>query len=220
MSAVARKTAVVVWGASGHARVVADILRLMGRYRIRGFIDDVNASRRGEAFCGARVLGGQEQLDALLENGFRHMILAFGDCRQRLRLAEFASKKGFTLVTAVHPRATVAGDARLGAGTVVAAGAVVNPAARIGKVVIVNTSASVDHECEIEDGAHIAPGARLAARVSVGRGAWVGIGAAIKEGVRIGSGAVVGAGSVVLEDIAPDVVAYGAPARTVRPTGI
>jgi acetyltransferase EpsM len=211
-----RKIPVAVWGASGHALVVADILRLTGRCRIAGFLDDVNPGRRGEAFCGAKVLGGREQLAALRRRGVRHLALAFGDCAGRLELAELARERGFTLLTAVHPRAVVAGDVALGEGTVVAAGAVINPAARIGRVVIVNTSASVDHECLVEAGAHVAPGAHLAARVTVGRGAWVGLGAAVKEGVSIGAGACVGAGAVVLADVPPGMLAYGVPARAVK----
>jgi len=212
-----RPSVVAIWGASGHAQVVADILRLLGRYRIAGFIDDVTPGRRGETFCGARVLGGREQLDVLLRQGVRRLVLAFGDCGRRLALAELVRRRGFTLVTAVHPRAVVAGDVELGEGTVVAAGAVVNPAVRIGRVAIINTSASVDHGCLVADGAHIAPGAHLAARVSVGRGAWVGLGAAIKEGVSIGAGACIGAGAVVLKDVAPGMLAYGVPARAVKP---
>ena len=211
-----KKTDVVIWGASGHARVVADVLRLQG-FRIAGFLDDVDPGRRGEDFCGAKVLGGREQLPLLLRRGVRRMAVGFGDCRRRLAAGEQARALGFTFPPAVHPRSVVAGDAELGEGTLVAAGAVVNPAARLGRHVIVNTCASVDHGCVVLDGAHIAPGARLAAGVRVGRCAWVGLGAVVKERVRIGDGAVVGAGAVVLRDIPDDMVAYGVPARPVRP---
>jgi maltose O-acetyltransferase len=37
--------------------------------------------------------------------------------------------------------------------------------------------------------------------------------------VIIGEGSVVGAGSVVLDDVPPNIVAWGNPARMVRPAG-
>ena len=202
-----------IWGASGHALVVADIVRLQGVYEIVGFLDDVNPGRHGASFCGATVLGGREQLGPLLDQGVRHILLGFGDCRMRQELTTWLQALGFSLPIAVHPRAVVAEDAVIGPGTVIAAGAVVNSAARIGSSVIINTSASVDHECVIGDAAHIGPGAHLAARVVVGQAAQVGIGATVIDRVHIGVGAIVGAGAVVVRDIPDGVVAYGVPAR-------
>lgn len=206
----------LVWGASGHASVVADIVRLEGKYEIVGFLDDGNPQRAGETFCGAPVVGGQEKLDDLFRAGVRNLIMGFGNCGARLHLSELALSKGFSIATAVHPSAIVASDVRIGCGTVVAAGAVVNPGTEIGRNVIVNTRASIDHDCAIEDGVHICPGACLAGSVRVGRAAWVGIGATVTARINIGASAVVGAGAVVVRDIPERVIAYGMPARAVR----
>jgi UDP-N-acetylbacillosamine N-acetyltransferase len=209
-------TRLVVWGASGHALVVADIVRVTGNYEIVGFLDSVNTDRHNTEFCGSRILGGIEQLDWLRLSGVTQLIVAFGDCSARMKTAALAKQKGFTLATAIHPRATIAPDAVVGEGTVVAAGAVVNPGARIGSNVVVNTSASIDHECLIADGAHIGPGAHLGGKVTVGAGTWVGIGAVVRDKIAIGANSVIGAGAVVLSDIPAGVVAYGVPARVIR----
>jgi UDP-N-acetylbacillosamine N-acetyltransferase len=206
----------IIWGASGHARVVADIIRLSGVYAIAGFIDDVHPERAGESFEGSTILGGRETLADSLGSGVTHLIAAFGDCKERLKISRFAAEQGFVLGTAIHPSAVVAASSHIGAGTVIAANAVVNPATTIGDGVIVNTSASIDHDCRIGNGAHVSPGACLAGGVSVGDCAWIGIGAAIADGRKIGDRAIVGAGAVVVDDIPPDVVAYGVPARVVR----
>jgi|SRR5215207_1771694 len=206
----------VIWGAGGHALVVADIIRLKGDYEIVGFLDDINPPRHNTEFCGAVILGGREQLDTLKRRGVKYLIFGFGHCEARLRLSEFARVKGFSLATAVHPQAVIAADVCMGSGTMIAAGAVVNPCSRIGEQVIVNTCAIVDHECVIEDGAHISPGACLAGGVIVGRTAWLGSGATVVNGVRIGAGSLIGAGAVVLNDIPEGVVAYGNPAKVIR----
>ncbi len=212
----AAKKKLVIWGTSGHASVVTDIIRLRGDYEIVGFIDDVNPERAGSKFGGADVLGGREKLEYLRREGVEHLIFGFGDCETRLKLARLVREKGFWLATAIHPSAVVAADVVIGPGTVVAAGAVINPGATIGENVIVNTCASVDHDCRVEDGAHVCPGVRLAGNVVVGRAAWVGIGATVVDGARIGSGAIIGAGAIVVDDIPDGVVARGIPARVKR----
>ena len=210
------RSKLLIWGASGHALVVADIIRLQGMYEIVGFLDSVNPQRQNENFCGVPIFGGQEHLDTFKNKGIEHVIFGFGNCQARLKLSKIACEKGFSLATAIHPNATIAADATVAPGTVIAAGAVVNSGARIGQNVIINTCASVDHECVIEDGSHICPGVRLAGRVKVGRAAWVGIGATVIDRVQIGIGTLIGAGAVVVNDIPDSVVAYGVPARVIR----
>ena len=206
----------VIWGASGHARVVADIVRLSGIFQVLGFLDNVNPGRKGTSFCGATILGGEEQLEPLRRENVRHLIVGIGDCRARLTLAATAVGFGFELATAIHPNATLAQDVAVGLGTVIMAGSVINPGAVIGDNVIVNTSSSVDHDCRVENGAHIGPGVHLGGGVTIGQGTWVGIGAVIRDGIRVGRGSVIGAGAVVLRDIPDEVIAYGVPAEVMR----
>jgi acetyltransferase EpsM len=204
---------IVIWGASGHALVVADIIRLRGEYQIIGFLDNITPQRRHTVFCGAQVLGGEEQLEKLREQGINYIIFGFGDCSARLSLAEYVKSKGFQLASAIHPSAIIATDVSIKPGTVVAAGAVINPGSKIGENVIINTCSSVDHECTIGDGAHICPGVHLAGNVTIGRGSWIGIGTCVIHHITIGSASLIGAGAVVVKDIPDNVVAYGNPAK-------
>jgi UDP-N-acetylbacillosamine N-acetyltransferase len=206
----------VVWGASGHALVVADIIRAEREFEIVGFLDDLDPARAQGAFGGSTVLGGRQELPRLREQGVQNVIIAIGDCRTRLELAAVARSHGFLLARAIHPSAVLAQDVEVGEGTVIAAGAVINPSVRIGHSVIVNTSASIDHECIVGDGVHVGPGVRLGGRVSIGNGTWLGIGAVVRDHVVIGERSIIGAGAVVLSDIPAGVVAYGLPAKVVR----
>jgi len=206
----------VVWGAGGHGRVVADAAARAGKFTLAGWIDDVSPGRMGDLFEGVPVVGGKERLPQLLAGGVDWLIVAVGECAARERLADMAVRAGLRLATVVHPAATVARTAVLGPGTFVAAGAVVAPGAQLGSNVIVNHGATVDHDCELADGVHVCPGAHLAGNVRIGARSWIGIGASIVERVSVGADTMVGAGSVVVEDLPAGVVAYGCPARIVR----
>ena len=209
-------TKVVIWGAGGHALVVADILRLQGGYEIVGHLDSVNPQRRGEVVLDAPILGGTEQLQQLREAGVAHLVFGFGDCKARLATAPRVQALGFRFIIALHPQAVVAPNAVIGAGTVIAAGAVINPNAVIGEHAIINTAAIIDHGCVIADGAHISPGVKLGGGARVGRATWVGIGATVINDVRIGDESMIGAGAVVVADIPDGVVAFGVPAKIQR----
>jgi UDP-N-acetylbacillosamine N-acetyltransferase len=207
---------VVLWGASNTALVVADIIRLQGEYELVGFLDDINPERRDETFCGAPVLGGREQLELLKARDVSHIMLAFSNNRARLTLAAIARAKGYQLASAVHPRAVIASDVRIGAGTAVMGGVVIDAGTVVGENALINTGAIVNHGCNIQDGAHVNAGSLLGGKVIVGKAATIEIGAIVGGHLRVGADAVVGAGSVVLKDVPEGVLAYGVPAKVIR----
>lgn len=189
---------VVVIGAGGHGRVVADILAAAGRV-VAGFLDDHETG----PVAGLKVLG---PFARALDPGFGHacdLIVALGDTVRRVELGQAILCAGGALATAIHPAAVLAGRARIGAGTTVSAAAVIGTDARVGRFCIVNTAAVVDHDCQVEDGAFLAPGVRLCGGVVVGTGAFLGAGAIVLPGRRIAPGARVRAGAVVEADFGP-----------------
>src|SRR5438094_7615239 len=130
---------VLVWGAAGHAKVVADILR-QNAYTVCGFLDETTPDRRGEPFCGATVLGDANQLQKIYESGVRKAIVAFGANMRRLAVGELLEERGFELITAIHPSAVVALDALIGPGSMIAAGAVGGSGAGIGRCGSLNSA--------------------------------------------------------------------------------
>lgn len=133
----------------------------------------------------------------------------------RVRIHGFLASTGLQPITAIHPTAFVAANARLAPGCQVLAHAVVAVECELGLACIINTAASVDHEGRLGNGVHLAPGARLAGCVIVDDFAMIGTGVSVLPRVRIGKGAVVGAGAVVLNDVEPWSVVAGNPARKV-----
>jgi sugar O-acyltransferase (sialic acid O-acetyltransferase NeuD family) len=208
---------VVGVGAGGHAKVIVDILQRRGGYEIVGLFEK-DSLLWGTKILGVPVIGGDDLLPNYLEevpNAF-FGIGSISSSAHRKRVFEKVVALGFTLITAIHPNATISNAAVVGDGSVVMAGAVIAPGAKLGKNVIVNTGAVIDHDCEIGDHVHIAPGATLSGAVQVGNGSHVGVGATVIQGVQIGCDAIVGAGAVVIADVPDGVCVVGVPARNIK----
>lgn len=203
---------ILIVGAGGHAHVVADLVRAaLPDATIVGHVDD-DAKKQGTDVLGRPVLG---PIDSIGRWPHDAVALAIGDNRIRSRLYErFAATE--QLVPLVHPRATVAPSAKIGAASVVFAGAVVNAAAVLGADVIVNTGATIDHQCVLADHAHAGPGTHVNGGCALGEGAFLTTGVIVGAGRRIGAWTTVGAGSVVLDDLPGGVLAHGSPARVAR----
>lgn len=209
-------TALVIWGTSGHARVVTTVAQLAKCWQIAGYIDDVFPQRRGSQFCGAPVLGGREALSDLMRRGVRHLFIAFGANEPRSKLAEELAMMGFEFPTLVHPNASIASDARLSAGVYVGPGAIVNAAATVGEQAIVNSGAIVEHDVCLARSVHVGPAAVLAGWVQVDECAWIGAGALIRDRLTVGARSMVGMGAVVTRPVAADTVVVGCPARPLQ----
>lgn len=195
----------LIIGASGHGKVVADIARLNG-YTDIAFLDDNPKVKK----CGDYlVIGTSSQVSDLDGDVF----VAIGNAKIRHRIQQ--SIDPTRLVTLIHPNAVVS-DAKLGRGTVVMAGAVINPGTVIGEGCIINTSSSVDHDCRIGDYVHIAVGAHVAGSVKIGDETWIGAGTTVSNNVTICGGCMIGAGAVVINDITILGTYVGMPTRKIK----
>ena len=193
---------VYLYGASGHAKVVLDIVRL-AYYDVPCLIDD---NPNDNELAGLPVVHSAE--------GLSPVIVTVGNCQKRREIVNKLGNREY--LTVIHPKAVVAKSVMLGNGTVVMAGALLNPYAMVGNHCIINTGASIDHDCVINDFVHIAPHCTLCGEVVVGEGTWVGAGTTIIQGIHIGRNCFIGAGSVVVKDIPDNSLCYGNPAKLIR----
>jgi len=208
------KLDLLVYGASGHGKVIIDAGIKEEKYRIVGVVDD-DPKLWGREFCGYPIIGGE---DVLKDTTYRNckLILAIGNSAARKKLWQTIKALGYELACPVHPSAQIGRDAFIGVGTVIMANTAINSGTKIGENAIINTGATVDHDCVLEDYVHISPGAHLAGNVHVGELTHIGIGASIVQGVKIGRNVIIGAGAAVIDDIPDNVTAVGVPARVIK----
>lgn len=197
------KPKLIIIGASGHGKVIADIARLNG-YEEIVFLDDNDQLRE----CGSFPVVGCTDLVASMQG---ELFVAVGNSKIRKALMETFSDRVFPVL--VHPNAVVAKDSLVGCGSVIMAGAVINPDAKIGCGAIINTCSSVDHDCIVGDYVHVSVGSHLCGTVCVGDCSWIGAGAIVSNNINICPECMIGAGAVVVCDLDIPGTYIGIPAK-------
>lgn len=195
-----------LFGASGHAKVIIDIIKSNGYEVIYVFDNDKSIDK----LLDYKVTTSYDS--SLLES--YPLLVSIGDNVIR---KEIALRNDIKLSDPlIHPSAIISSEVVLGKGTVVMPNVVINSGTRIGENCIINTSAVIEHDCVIEDHVHISPNAALAGGVKVREGSHVGIGANIIQSIEIGEWSNIGAGAVVVRNIPSHCTAVGIPAKPVK----
>ncbi|WP_037321042.1 acetyltransferase [Salegentibacter sp. Hel_I_6] len=194
-----------IYGASGHGKVVFDILKSRN-IKIDSIFDD---NDKIEKFLGFKVTHepNKEQLKipsvfAIGNNVIRKQVA----CRFTGLISEAVS----------HSSAIISEDIEFGLGTVIMPGAIINAGTTIGKHCIVNSGAVVEHDVQLEDFVHIAPNSVVTGNVSIGEGTQIGAGASVIPGIKIGKWASIGAGAVIVKDIPDFAVVVGNPGKIIK----
>ena len=200
---------VVIMGAGGHGKVVADMTMRSGDVVV-GFLDD--GLEKGTTILGLPVLGAISDCHEYESDCQFIIAMGSGELREKISNAH----KGLRWYTACHPTAVTGLECGIGEGSSLGAFSVVNPGSEVGRHCIVNTAAIVEHDCRIGDFCHIAPKACIGGFVTVGRHVWVGLGCSIRNVLTICDHVTLGAGCTVVKDITEPGVYVGTPARKFR----
>ena len=204
------KGKLLIIGASGHGKVIADIAIKMGKWQSIAFLDDDEGIKLS---LGMNVIGKTD--DAFKYINEFDIFVAIGNNETREKIQERLELEGASIPILIHPKAVIGEQVKLGSGTVIMAGVVINCCTSIGKGCIINTGATIDHDNILENFVHISPGVNLAGTVSIGKGSWIGIGSTVINNISITGGCKIGAGAVVIRDITEAGIYVGVPARKI-----
>lgn len=190
------KNKLLIIGASGHGKVVADIALKMNKWESIAFLDDDENIKQS---MNIEVIGKSNDISKYIQD--YDIFVAIGNNSTRERIQENLEKLGASIPVLIHPKSVIAEQVEIGLGTVIMAGAIINCCTKIENGCIINTGATIDHDNIIEDYVHISPGANLAGTVTVGKGTWIGIGSVVSNNISIVGNCKIGAGAVVTKDI-------------------
>ena len=203
---------VIIIGAGGHAKAIADIILKSGDI-VAGFLDD-NMEKGKKVFLEYEVLGKIEDCIELKQKDEKlFFIIGIGNNYVRKEIFE---KYNLNYYTAIHPSAIIASDVEIGTGTVVMANTCINVCAKLGKGIIVNTSAVVEHDDILHDFVHISPNATLCGNVKIGEVTHIGAGTTIKNNISITGECIIGAGATVVKDINEKGTYVGVPVKKIK----
>lgn len=207
---VSNNNKLLILGAGGHGKVVADAAESMQLWSDIYFLDD--AITTGYSY---EIIGGISSLNKW-KNDFDSAIIAIGNNQTRASIMQQCCQAGLKLATIIHATAYISKSVTIGMGSVIFSNSVVNPGAIIGKGCIINTAAIIEHDCNIGNYTHISPNVALAGGVQVGEYSWVGIGSNVIEEIVIGNNVIVGAGSVVINNIKDNSTVAGVPVKVIK----
>jgi sugar O-acyltransferase (sialic acid O-acetyltransferase NeuD family) len=197
----------VLYGASGHAKVIIEIAKSQ-ELEINAIVDD-NVDIK--SVLDIPVYHSLKELPVSSK-----IIIAIGNNIIRKKISSYTNLKFDNAL--IHSSAVLSPSVKIGYGSVVMACAVINASTNIGYHCIINTGSTVEHDCEIHNYVHISPRAAIAGGVIIKEGTHVGIGAVVIPGVTIGKWVTIGAGAVIINDIPDFAVVVGNPGKIIKYT--
>jgi sugar O-acyltransferase (sialic acid O-acetyltransferase NeuD family) len=201
----------IIIGACGQGKVVADIAIILKQWKTIAFLDDNETIK---SCMGYPVIGKTNDFSFYIQDS--DFFVAIGNNMTRETVTQDIEKSYGNIVTLIHPSAIIGSFVEIGKGTAIMAGTVINADTTIGKGCIINTSSMIDHDNQLAEFVHISPGAHLAGTVKIGKHTWVGIGSTIIQGITVGPDITIGAGALVIRNIDEVGTYIGAPARKIR----
>jgi len=205
------KKNLLIIGASGHGKVVADIAKAMNKWEDIFFLDDDEDIK---STLGIKRIGKTKDYNKYIEK--YNFFIAIGDNKTREEIHRKLELNNATIDTLIHPNAVIGNNVIIKKGTVIMPGAVINSESKIGEGCIINTGTNIDHDTNIDDFAHVSPGVSIAGEVRIGKNTWLGIGSTVINNIKIGKNTIIGAGATVVRDIPDNCTAVGNPAKPIK----
>lgn len=200
-----KKEKILIYGASGHCRVVSSVAE-SNNFEIEAIFDDFSTLSK----LDTNIIVGKYNPTYMQSLS---IIIAIGDNFLRKKITKSITHNYTKLI---HNSAIVDIYSIIGIGTVVCHNSVIQRNSQIGKHCIINTNSSIDHDCELNDFVHVSPSATLCGNVLVGEGTHIGAGATIIPNIKIGKWCVIGAGAVITKDIPDYSLVVGVPGKIIK----
>jgi sugar O-acyltransferase (sialic acid O-acetyltransferase NeuD family) len=206
---------VVVLGAGAVGKYISYIFSHYEDMEIFGFTDS-DVEKWGQEIDGKPILGADDEITGLYNQGLRHAIIGAALPEIRRKLRTLALEAGFELINAIHPTAMIPPGVRLGKGIVAAAGVIMSHDPMIEDNVWLGLGAVVGHDTQVGQDGLVGGRAAVGADVEIGQGVLVGFASVVGRNVRIGDSAIVGSGANVVHDVPARAVVVGNPAKTIK----
>lgn len=202
-----------IYGCGGMGREIADLSRRIGKWHQVIFIVDGAVTNR--EVDEIKVYTLPEALNHFPKDGLE-FIVSVGEPASRKALYEKLADYQLSYIKIMDPGFILSRFSSVAKGTIIHTGAVATCNVHIGEGCLINKQVVIGHDVTIGDYSVISPNASIGGNVNIGPGCYLGSGSIIRNGIKIGDNSIIGMGAVVLEDVKPNSVMVGNPARFLR----
>ena len=203
---------IIIFGTSGHAKVVAEAIIKMNKFDLLGFIDNKKNNTNKDVYKGYKILGDDDVIISLFKV-FPDLLAHIGVGDNKIRKKIFNKFSYLQFPTIIHPSSTISNDVTIDDGSFVGSSVSIINDSQIGKHVILNTASSIDHDTKISDFSFISPNTSIAGNVKIEENVFVGTGVKIIPNVTIKNGSIIGAGATVIKNVEANLTVIGTPAK-------
>ena len=208
---------IVIFGSSGHCKVIIDIIEKTKKYNLVGIIDKYQ--EKGKKFFDYEIIGRDEEIESLIKNYHIECgVVGIGDNSTRKKVVDyvFQINSDFKFEPLINPKSNLGKNVIIGNGTIIMSGVSVNSDTKIGSHCIINTNSSIDHDCCLGDYVSVSPNCGIGGNVSIGNNSFIGLGSNVINNINIGENNVIGSSSLVIRDINNFTLGYGIPFKEVK----
>lgn len=191
------KKSFVIFGCSGHARVLLENIQSREEYNFLGWIDP--NLRRGSKIFNHPVLGSEEDLKSLYQEKEFSGIVGIGNISIRKKVVNAVLNQipDFNFINAIHKSAIISPSVNLGKGIAIMPGVIINTESKIEDHSIVNTGSKIDHNCSIGGFVNISPSVCLGGNVNIGAESLIGIGSILSNNLSVPDRYKIKAGTIL-----------------------
>jgi sugar O-acyltransferase (sialic acid O-acetyltransferase NeuD family) len=191
----------IIGGGLGAVQVL-DSLSRIEHQRATVAVDD-NPSLHRKTLMGVPIMGGQDAIRALYEQGLfdAAVVSVSTSIPFREKMWELMTKLKVPMANVIDPSARVQQNAVLGTGNVILAYCHIGACAILGNGAFLSPYVDIEHHCTVGDYCTFGPGVMMSSLVRIGARVKFGTGVFIEPEIEIGADSIVGSGAILTRGI-------------------
>jgi sugar O-acyltransferase (sialic acid O-acetyltransferase NeuD family) len=206
----------IVGGGLGAVQLLDSLTRIEHQ-RATAIVDD-NTALHGKSVMGVPVLGGQEAIKSIYEDGLfdAAVISVSTSIPFRENMTKKLGDLAISMANVIDPTARVQRNAILGTGNVILAYCHIGSCAILGHGNFLSPFVDVEHHCTIANFCTFGPGVMMSSLVKIGARVKFGTGIFIEPKISIGADTIVGSGAILTRDIPQNSIVKTKVSYTIR----
>jgi len=208
---------VIIFGIGDISQIAHLYLSEDAGYEVVAFTMDKEYIKEA-AFFGLPVVAFEALEEKFSQNEYKLFIPLSYTKINKLREQKFleAKEKGYNFITYIHPKATVASNAKIGENCFVFEDNTIQPFVTIEDNCILWSGNHIGHHSTLKANCFIASHIVISGGCEIGENTFIGVNATLRDHIKIGKSNVIGAGALILGNTEDNKVYMASATRVSR----